>query len=46
METELRIYQNDDILIGHPEADDILPIMDQIIRYDKILEKIKEEEAE
>lgn len=46
VETELRIYQNDDILIGHPEADDILPIMDQIIRYDKILEKIKEEEAE
>lgn len=40
---ELRIYQNDDILIGMPEADDILPIMDKIITFDKIIEKIKEE---
>ena len=40
---ELRIYQNDDILIGNPEADDIAPIMDDIIHKDKILEKIKED---
>ena len=38
---ELRIYQNDDILIGNPEADDILPIMDKIIFFDKIIDKIK-----
>ena len=41
IEMELRIYQNDDILIGNPEADDILPIMDTIIAFDKIIERIK-----
>lgn len=40
---ELRIYQNNDILIGNPEADDILPIMDKIVTFDKIIEKYKEE---
>lgn len=42
---ELRIYQNDDILIGNPEADDILPIMDKIITFDKIIDSVKEEEG-
>jgi len=41
---ELRIYQNDDILIGQPEADVIAPIMDKIISFDKIIENIKENE--
>lgn len=43
---ELRIYQNDDILIGNPEADDILPIMDKIVTFDKIINRIKEESYE
>lgn len=43
---ELRIYQNDDILIGNPQADDILPIMDKIIRFDKIISKIEAGEEE
>lgn len=38
---ELRIYQNDDILIGNPTGIDILPIMDKIIQYDKIIDEIK-----
>lgn len=42
---ELRIYQNDDILIGNPEADVILPIMDKIISFDKIIDAIKEDEG-
>lgn len=42
---ELRIYQNDDILIGHPEVDNILPIMDKIVTFDKYIEKIKNEGA-
>lgn len=42
---ELRIYQNDDILFGKPEADVILPIMDKIIMFDKILDEIKEAEG-
>ena len=40
---ECRIYQNDDILIMNPTAEDILPIMDKIIHLDKLLEKIDEE---
>ena len=45
IEHELRIYQNDECLIHKPGADEILPIMDKIIRSDKIIEKLKEEEA-
>ena len=40
---ELRIYQNDEILV-HPEVDEIVPIMDKIISFDKLLTKIKMEE--
>lgn len=42
---ELRIYQNDDVLIGNPEADVILPIMDKIVTFDKIIDSIEEEEG-
>ncbi len=41
IEFELRIYQNDDILIGNPDAEIILPIMDKIKTFDKIIESIK-----
>ena len=34
---ELRIYQNDEIICCNPGADEIAPIMDIIIRPDKIL---------
>lgn len=40
-EIELRIYQNDDIVIGNPTAKDIKPIMNKIILFDKIAEKLK-----
>jgi hypothetical protein len=40
---ELRIYQNDDILIGNPTDENIAPIMEQIIEFDKIIAKLKEE---
>lgn len=43
IEMELRIYQNDEILIHNPTAEDILPIMDHIIRLDKLLQKLDEE---
>ena len=43
IEHELRIYQNDDVLIGTPTGDDIRPIMDKIIRFDKIIEDYKKE---
>lgn len=42
IESELRLYQNDEILICNPAADEILPIMDKIIRFDKLINRIKE----
>lgn len=44
IETELRIYQNDEIIICNPTAEDILPIMDVIIRFSKRIEEYSEEE--
>ena len=38
---ELRIYQNDEILVHEPTAEDILPIMDKIVHVDNMLEKIE-----
>ena len=43
--TELRIYQFDDSITGTPSANDILPVMDKIITFDKILTKLKKEEG-
>lgn len=37
LDMTLRIYQNKEILEFKPEVDDILPIMDTIIRFDNIL---------
>lgn len=42
---ELRIYQNDDIAILQPQATDILPIIDKIVTFDKLIKKIKEVEG-
>lgn len=44
IEMELRIYQSDDILIHNPSSEEILPIIDKIISFDKIITKIKSEE--
>ena len=44
LEIELRIYQNDDILVCNPTASDILPIMDKIKTFDKILNDRKKED--
>ena len=41
---ELRIYQNDEIIFHNPSTEDIVPIMDKIITFDKIINKIKEQE--
>ena len=45
IEMELRIYQNNDVHIANPTAEDIVPIMDKIITADKIIKKIKEQEV-
>lgn len=41
---ELRIYQSDEVIVHKPEADEILPIIDKIITFDKLISKIKAEE--
>lgn len=43
IQIELRIYQNDEVLSWSPEADEILPIMDQIMTFDKRIEKLRRE---
>jgi len=40
---ELRLYQNDEVLFHNPEPDEIAPIIDKIITFDKIIRRIKEE---
>lgn len=45
IQIELRIYQHNDIFMDEPGVDDILPIMDKIVCFDKALRRIKEEEA-
>lgn len=42
---ELRIYQSDDMIVANPQADDILPIIDKIITFDKLIKRIKEREG-
>lgn len=44
IEMELRLYQNNAIQIVNPTAEDILPIMDKAIRFDKRLKQLKEME--
>ena len=41
IEMELRIYQNDDIIVHNPTAEDILPIMDKIVHLNKLLENLE-----
>ena len=43
IDIELRIYQNNEMIVHNPTAEDILPIMDKIIHLDKILDKLDEE---
>ena len=43
IQMELRIYQNDDIIYGNPQAEDILPIMDKAVSFNKILNELEDE---
>lgn len=42
---ELRIYQNNEILIVEPEAEAIKEIMNKIIFFDELINKVKTEES-
>ena len=37
---ELRVYKNDEVLVHTPTAEDILPIMDKIVHWNKLLIKL------
>ena len=45
IEMELRLYKQDEVLVHNPTAEDILPIMDKIVHFNKILERINSEEV-
>ena len=44
IEMELRIYQNDEILVHNPTAEDIAPIIDKIVHLNKLLGQIEKED--
>lgn len=44
IDAELRIYQNDDVLINNPETDEIARVIGRIITFDKIIEEMKSSE--
>lgn len=43
IDIELRIYQNDDILVHNPGSDEIREVMDLIVRFDKLLQQQEED---
>lgn len=42
---ELRVYKNDQVVVHNPTAEVIAPIMDKIVHFNKLLEKMESEEA-
>lgn len=45
IDMELRIYQNDEVIVHNPTAEDILPIIDKIVKFNKLLEEADYEEG-
>lgn len=45
IDMELRLYQNDEVIVHKPTAEDIAPIMDKIVHLNKMLEQIDVEEV-
>lgn len=45
IDIQLRLYQSDDIEYENPTAEIIVPIMDKIITFDKVINRIKTEEV-
>jgi hypothetical protein len=42
---ELRIYQNDEVVVHNPTEADIRPIMDKIVHLDKLFEQLENREG-
>lgn len=45
IDMETRLYQSDEIIVDNPTAEIIVPIMDKIITFDKLITKIRSEEV-
>lgn len=45
IDIELRLYQNNEIIYHNPTVEDIAPIIDKIITFDKIIRKLRVEEG-
>lgn len=45
IDMELRLYQSDEIIVHNPTVEDIAPICDKIISFDKIISNIKGQEG-
>lgn len=45
IDMELRIYQNDQVICHNATVEDIFPIMDRIVTFDRVINNIKEKEA-
>ena len=45
IEIELRIYQSDEVRTYTPQAEEITPIMEKIVSFDKIIKKLKSQEV-
>lgn len=45
IDMELRLYQSDEVLYHNATAEDILPIIDKIISFDKLINRIRNEEG-
>lgn len=43
IKVELRIYQNDEVLLEEPDPDEIMHVMDRIVYCDKLIREIREE---
>ena len=43
IQIELRIYYNDDVIVGLPTAADIVPLIEKIQDYDKFIKNLKGE---
>lgn len=41
VDMELRLYQSNEIVVFNPTAEDVLPIMDAIIKYSKLISDTK-----
>ena len=43
IDIELRLYQNDQVLVHNPEVDDLTHVIDKIVSFDKIISSIRQE---